>query len=61
MHLLNPLPEFWNSNKDKRTELEEMQFVLEMMEHLRLKNPKFAEYFTIDEFLRGMDQETYLT
>lgn len=38
-----------------------MQFVLEMMEHLRLKNPKFAEYFTIDEFLRGMDQETYLT
>lgn len=38
-----------------------MQFVLEMLEHLRQKNPKFAEYFAIDEFLQSLDHEAYIT
>lgn len=47
MHLLNPLPEFWSSNKDKKLEIKEMEFVLEILEHLRSKNPKISQLFNI--------------
>lgn len=61
MHILNPLPEFWSSNKEKKTEVSEMEFVLEILEHLKRKNPKFSDIFNVTDFLKTVPERVYLT
>lgn len=51
MHIKNPLPEFWSNSKDRKTEKSQMEYVLEILEYLRVANPKFSRCFTVKDFL----------